>query len=287
MILAYLLTSIILSSAFAEEPVCDFNMYWGHGTKIRTDVKSDIENKKVCVVGQGCYLENESGDILGIKESIGFNGDWMSDIEDRRYNGGLNPKNVNLVEQERESISEVNAVGFFNLTEHNWTMLLLNSMINAMTETESNSKKCSKVKIKFICNHDEDQKKDQKIWDARIKRATGTALKTNNGKSIKTKLKQCAVVTNLLTQEKVAVYNVPKKCGEEYEFGAIQLEKIYNGCSSHFNKYAASNYRDLSDLFETKPAQMINVHQRQRSPTHIKETKPKTPAHSPAGSKEE
>jgi hypothetical protein len=72
MLLTYLLTSLILSSAFAEEPACDLNMYWGHGTKLITDVKSDIENKKVCVVGQGCYLENASGDILGRKENPSY-----------------------------------------------------------------------------------------------------------------------------------------------------------------------------------------------------------------------
>lgn len=69
---------------------CNFNLYWGHKSTIKDFVISDINNPNVCVIGQACNLGDISGDIKGLKASIGSNGNWIDKIGEY-YNGGLNP----------------------------------------------------------------------------------------------------------------------------------------------------------------------------------------------------
>ncbi len=255
MIKGLIISVLFTTTLFANN--CEYHFLWGHGDKIQPNALK-LKDEGACYIGEGCFLENNSGNIPGHLPSDSSNGHWMhaeyfeaikmtpeqyaksldnfislkkatriiKDIKNAYtpslFNGGLNPV---IAEDVKQSFSvrqnkEHDSVGFIKMTEHNWMIMLLKVMRDNLPQSE-----CSKVKIHFSCIHNGNE---QYVWDKRIEYATTTQLKDINGNEIRYTKKQCAHNIN----------SVPETCNSTYELTIPQLLDVYENCTEILYKYS-------------------------------------------------
>jgi hypothetical protein len=127
-----------------EDPECQVYLGWGH---VRNSHEL-INRLNGQGIGMGCSAgESTLGEVPGSygRFQRGSNGTYANERNQGTQNGGLNP--VILPDIASKNLRDHNSyIGFMRLTQYHWLQLVNYSKDHLL------GKKCSSVKLKFVCS---------------------------------------------------------------------------------------------------------------------------------------